>query len=352
MPEEEPKRRGRPSKKDLDKQSEEIANTAFIEEDPPVTEYLPTGCTTLDLAIANKFPGGFPIGRVVEVSGPPSASKSVLGMTASGACQRAGGIVFYRDIEGTFDFQWAEMYGLDPKNIDTFRLRTGENAPRTIEEIFDKDLAAIIALDDDRPKLYIIDTLAAVSSNAEIENPMDKASFGASRAKLMSLGFRKYPPAVLAKARISLVCLNQIRDNISGYGAKHTTSGGWAIDFYSSVRIEVKCGKKIENSKKIKTGVWIEFTVTKNKIAPPYREDHFRIMWNYGLDDIFSCISFLYDRAKCGEGNKVSFNNESKAPLHMLAYVEKEGLEKELQKKVVEEWFKLHAVPDRKTRVW
>jgi len=203
--------------KTMDKPEEKSSSEekqVYLVEDPPVTKWISTGCTILDLAISGSLPGGFPIGRTVEIYGPPSSCKTVLGMLALGFCQRAGGIGYFVDVEDTFLPSWSTQFGLDCQNVDTFRLTGGLEAPETVEQLFDDYLAPIVKLKDDRHKFIVVDSLSALASEVEKSTALDKPSFGATKASRMSAAFRKYSPPVLSKSKIGLLFLNQTRDNV------------------------------------------------------------------------------------------------------------------------------------------
>ncbi len=336
--------------KELDEAVEKAVTQPLLEPDPDITDWISTGCTWLDMAISNRLPGGFPIGAITEVSGPPSTSKSVLAMTASGACQRKGGIVFYTDTENTFEKKWSQLYGIDISNTDTFRLSAGVECPHTVEDFFDNHINPIIKLKDDRPKLAIVDTLSALSDETELADNLDKSSYGARKANRISAAFRKYSPAVLAKANLSLVFINQVRDNIGGHG--YVTSGGWAVPFYSSVRIRVTKKAKIEKTVQgvaIPIGIEVAFDVIKNKVGPPFRTGAYRILFDYGLDDVYSSLKFLHQFQK---GDNVAFNGMDKAMRFMVASVEKDNLESKLQDTLVEKWREVYKPSERKPREW
>jgi recombination protein RecA len=342
------------AKDKVDQKADEVADQDLVVPEPPVTSWLSTGCTLLDLAIANQLPGGFPIGRIVEIFGPPSSCKSVFGMVAMGFCQRLGGIGFYADVECTLDSNWASLYGLDCSDTDGFRLTTGENAPSTVEELFDEYLDGIMTLEDRRRKIVVVDTLSALSSVLEDKTGLADSASYAPKAKKMSAGFRKYSPPRLAKKNVSIIFLNQTRENVGVvFGPKEVTTGGKAVSFYSSVRIRLMTGLKIENSSGVKIGVWVRFEVEKNKIAPPFREGMFRIIFDYGLDDIFSNLVFLQKYQKHEKGSKkVDFDGQSRVLKSMAKYVEDSGKEERLRQEVEKMWRKIYAPSDRKPRTW
>ena len=329
----------------------------FAEFEAPIKDWFSTGCTVLDLAISNSTKGGIPMGRIIEIQGNPSTCKTVLGMTILGATQRKGGIAFFCDVENTFHSEFHAKYGVEISNADTFRLGFWDSedklSPQTIEELFDVYIASILELNDERPKVVVIDSLSALTTNVEEADKLGDGTYGTSRAKMMSAALRKYNPIKLSKANTTLIFLNQVRDNISGYGKKQVTSGGKALSFYASTIISLKQGSKICNSKTdAPIGVEIDFAIEKNKAGVPFREGVFRIYFEYGLDNVWSNLNFL---KKYGEGSKaqtVRFNDVDKQMHHMVSYVEANGLESKLIEEVGLRWADVHKAPDRKPRVW
>ncbi len=330
-----------------------------------VSGFLATGCTLLDLAIAGKYPGGVPVGRYTHIFGSESTCKTVLGMLILGAAQRNGCLAFFCDVEDTFDEDWARLFGLDC-STDTWRLNKisadgNVCVPNSIEKLFDSYLSGICELDDNRPKIVVIDTLSALPSEKEIKTAMVDSGFAMTRAKQVSLGMRKYQRP-LAESNTGVVLLDQTRDDPSvTFGDRETVSGGRAPKFYSSVRIHLFPGSKVKNKAGVEIGTWIRFRIDKNKVAPPYRSGEFKILWEYGLDDIGSNLQFLksiQDLIAKEEGGRtrksatVEFNGKSKTISKMITYVEENNLEDELIAEVVDLWHEIHKPEPRKPRVW
>lgn len=346
---------------DMSKEDREIAEAPLIEPDPPVDDWISTGCTQLDLAIADKLPGGLPVGRTIELLGGASSCKTVIGMTAIGATQRSGGVGYFYDVENTFDCDWSGMYGLDLSNTDTLHVVGGaESDLNTVEGLFDDHLKAILKSKDDRKKLAVIDSISALSCKPEMAGDLEKLTMRDKiyKAAQMSAALRKYNPTVLSKGNLSLLFISQTRDNIGVvYGPSETTSGGRALEFYSSVRIQLWTSSKIHDANEEVVGVWIRFEVIKNKVGPPFRKGMFRIIFNYGLDDIYSNLDYLkkdQDRklSKDDKGKKVKFAGQDKMLKTMVKHVEDNNLEQKLKDEVAKVWRKLHPPSDRKTRVW
>ena len=350
-----------------------------------VTDWCSTGCTALDLAISNKIPGGIPVGRIVQLFGGASTAKTVLATTILGYALRSGKLAFLADTEHTFDPVFAGYYGLDAKNPEFFygySWRKKEEVlqqPTTIEEFFDGYLAGILKLRYQRPKIVVVDSLTVLPAAIEVEKTMDKQGFGAYRAKQIGLGLRKYHDEMVAK-QVTLVIIDQTRDSLDSFVKEEIVPGGRSLEFMSSVRLYLKHDKKIENSAGNPIGIWVKFEVKKNKAGPPFRKGSFKILFDLGLDNITSNLSWLAgisENCKSGDefklstqvtfpickncGNlglkvhccdKDSYENVSKRIMDWVPYIEKNSLEKELQDYVAVQWKIQYATEERKPRVW
>lgn len=333
----------------------EILQNQGLVVEKPVRNWISTGCTILDLALANQWPGGIPGGRFVQIFGASSTCKTVLGMTTLGAAQRQGGLAFFADVEHTFDAHWATLYGLDVTK-DSFQLgypisKDEWKQPRTVEDFWDIYIPWIINAKSDGSKVVVVDSLAALTDAKELETNIGDSASYAAKAKQMSKGFRKYISEV-ANEDVTVIFLDQTRANISGYGEKEITAGGEAIPFYMSTRIHLKPAGRVLDSKGNVIGIEVYFLVKKNKAGIPYREGNFRILFNYGLDDIWSNLNFI-KRYKDGASSKtVTFAGETKQMSYMIAHVEKNNLEKQLQEETVAVWNEQFTIKKRKERVW
>lgn len=344
-------------KKDID-EIEETSKSCVVKNLPAIVEWCSTGCTILDLAIANKLPGGVPVGRIVHAFGGGSTCKTVLATTILGYAQRSNKIAHFADVEHTLDAAFAEIYGLDCSDEKTFRLAY----PSTLEELFDNYISNIIFKDkkkgklDTQSKVIAVDSLTALPSGVEQDGKMSDSTYGATRAKQMSLGLRKYI-FPLAESNTTLFCIDQTRDNIGKFGKPEVTSGGRALEYYSSVQIYLRHDSKIVNSSGKVIGIWVKFRIDKNKVGPPFREGRFRILFDYGLDDLSTNLYFLSEQQN-GEkdakkkSTKIKLFDEEHTLKSWIKYIEEGNLEEELRQEVWKEWQRIYKTEDRKVRKW
>jgi len=276
-----------------DEQEHEIE---FIKKAPPVKNFFSTGCTLLDLAIANTLPGGFPAGRVTQIYGGESSAKSVLLAEAFGSAQRQKGRAKLIDREGTWDEARAfELHGVNCDNPELWD--KPDQVCETIEELFDVHIAAETKKSDTTkgPCCMGVDSLTGLPSKTELSEEMGTATFGTSRAKALSLGFRKHL-GDMVDTELGLIIIDQTRDNVGvTFGDKDAISGGKAVKFYSSVRLKLSHIDRIKNSAEKIVGIKVGFFTRKNKIGPPFREGTFRLLFDYGIDDIGSSLEWLHE---------------------------------------------------------
>lgn len=264
-------------------------------------DVIPTGSLALDIALGI---GGFPRGRVVEVYGPESSGKTTLTLSVIAEAQKKGGIAAFIDAEHAFDPAYAQKVGIKLEDLLISQPDTGEQALEIVET-----LVRSSAVD-----LIVIDSVAALTPRAEIEGDMGDSHMGL-QARLMSQALRKLT-AVISKSKTTIVFINQIRMKIGVmFGNPETTTGGNALKFYSSIRIDLR---RIESLKKGDEfiGNRIRAKVVKNKVAAPFRKAEFEIYFNEGISRTSDLITlgvehgfiqkagswFSYGEEKIGQG--------------------------------------------------
>ncbi|MEJ6720155.1 MAG: recombinase RecA [Akkermansiaceae bacterium] len=263
---------------------------------------IPTGNLLIDRALGV---GGFPRGRIVEVFGPESSGKTTLTLTVIAQAQKSGGLAAFIDVEHALDPQYARLLGVNLDDLLVSQPSSGEEALQIVETLVRSNAIDVI----------VLDSVAALVTKQELAGEIGDSTVG-TQARLMSAAMRKLT-SFISKARTTCIFTNQIREKIGVmFGSPETTPGGRALKFFSSVRVDIRRIGQIKATDGTVVGSRTKVKIVKNKVAPPFKDAEFDIMYNEGISSVGSLIDlaqefdiiqkrgswFSYDGSQLGQG--------------------------------------------------
>ena len=286
---------------ELNKQFKHQQVAYFLEEDvnpTDVTDFISTGSTMLDLAIANRPNGGVAVGKITELNGLEGSGKSLIGSHLLASTQKKDGIAVYIDTESAVSQEFLRAIGVDTKKMLYVHLETVEEIFDTIETIVTK----IRESNKDKLVTILVDSLAAASTKQEMDTDFDKDGWATAKAIIISKAMRKITQ-MIARQKVALVFTNQLRQKLGVmFGDPWTTSGGKALPFHSSTRVRFKNAGQIKDKKNNTIGIKIKGQVIKNRLGPPMRTAEFPLYFDKGIDNYGSWLTVMKEHKICKVG--------------------------------------------------
>ena len=280
----------------IEKQFGKGAIMRLGDNDVQKVEAVSTGCLTLDIALGI---GGIPKGRIVEIYGPESSGKTTVALHIVAEVQKAGGTAAFIDAEHALDPSYASRLGVQLENLYISQPDNGEQALDIVETLVRSGAIDVV----------VVDSVAALTPQAEIDGEMGDSHVGL-QARLMSQALRKLT-AVTSKSKCSIIFINQLREKVGVvYGSAETTTGGKALKFYASVRIDIRKTESIKDGGDI-IGNRVKAKIVKNKVAPPFKVAEFDIMYGTGISSLGCLIDLAVQNGFIQKsGSWFSYNDE------------------------------------------
>lgn len=280
----------------IEKQFGKGAIMRLGDNDVQKVEAVSTGCLTLDIALGI---GGIPKGRIVEIYGPESSGKTTVALHIVAEVQKAGGTAAFIDAEHALDPSYASRLGVQLENLYISQPDNGEQALDIVETLVRSGAIDVV----------VVDSVAALTPQAEIDGEMGDSHVGL-QARLMSQALRKLT-AVTSKSKCSIIFINQLREKVGVvYGSAETTTGGKALKFYASVRIDIRKTESIKDGSDI-IGNRVKAKIVKNKVAPPFKVAEFDIMYGTGISSLGCLIDLAVQNGFIQKsGSWFSYNDE------------------------------------------
>jgi len=266
-----------------------------------LTEWISTGSSMLDIAIANRPHGGIPVGRITEITGMEASGKSLVAAQILANTQKKGGLAVFIDTENAVNEEFLQALGINTKELLYIQLETVEDIFEVIENIIGK----VRESDKDRLVTIVVDSVAAATTRVEQEADYSKDGWSTGKAIVISKAMRKCTN-MIGRQRIALIFTNQLRQKLGVmFGDPWTTSGGKALQFHASCRLRLKAAGQIKakvNGKDQVVGIKTKCIVVKNRMGPPLRTSEFDIYFESGIDDLGGWLRILKDYGMIKQG--------------------------------------------------